>query len=66
MLIVTLFEEELGSKVLQIVLENFAPRDRELKNESKQLGLLSFSHKQDVCACNQNLPNSDAVKITES
>ena len=54
----------LGKPV--IVEECLAPRDRELKNESKQLGLLSFTRKQDVYAFNQNLPNSDAVKVTSS
>ena len=49
-----------------IVEECLAPRDRELKNEFKQLGLLSFTRKQDVYALNQNLPNSDAVKVTSS
>ena len=54
----------LGKPV--IVEECLAPRDRELKNESKQLGLLLFTRKQDVYDFNQNLPNSDAVKVTSS
>ena len=47
-----------------MVEECLAPRDRVLKSEAKQLGLLSYTRKQDVYAFNQNMPDSNAIKVT--
>ena len=45
------------------VEECLSPRDREVRAEAKQMGLLTFTKRQDVYAYNQNLPNTDAVQV---
>ena len=43
------------------VEECLAPRDREIKSEEKQMGLLAYTRRQDVFVYNQNHPNADAI-----
>ena len=45
------------------VEECLSPRDREVRAEAKQMGLLTFTKRQDVYAYNQNLPNTAAVQV---
>ena len=45
------------------VEECLSPKDREVRAEAKQMGLLTFTKRQDVYAYNQNLPNTDAVQV---
>ena len=46
--------------------ECLAPRDRFLKQEARNMGIKTFTRKQDLFAFNDNMPNSRAVKITQS
>ena len=46
--------------------ECLAPRDREIKSEAKQMGLLAYTRRQDVFVYNQNHPNADAIQVKKT
>ena len=46
--------------------ECLAPRDREIKSEAKQLGLLAYTRRPDVFVYNQNHPNADAIQVKKT
>ena len=46
--------------------ECLAPRDREIKSEAKQMGLLVYTRRQDVFVYNQNHPNADAIQVKKT
>ena len=43
--------------------ECLATRDREIKSEAKQMGLLAYTRPQDVFVHNQNHPKADAIHV---
>ena len=54
----------MGRKVQ--IEECLDPRDREIRSDAKQIGLLAYTRRQDVFVYNQNHPNADAIQVKKT